>query len=195
MRKATWSYCTYSSLVKLQPRFLSLQWKTCLWAELQPWCLSVQSRTCPWAEHWWWFLYYIVITKPLLVLFETVFYVLNEVVTTNLKEKPQATARRGGIAGPGFDPRAHFLIARLYITGLDQIPNPSVVYTLRRHMVVLLLIAIRPSDWDGKPGGPLGAFGEEQAMRRHRVFSFSLHFIINPHNTITLYKQLHLPSP
>ena len=26
---------TYSSLVKLQPRFLSLQWKTCLWAELQ----------------------------------------------------------------------------------------------------------------------------------------------------------------
>ena len=28
------SYRTYSSLVKLQPKFLSLQWKTCLWAEL-----------------------------------------------------------------------------------------------------------------------------------------------------------------
>ena len=59
-------------LVKLQPRFLCLQWKTCLWAELQPWCLSLlwrtclwaklqpwclslQWRTCPWAEHWsWW---------------------------------------------------------------------------------------------------------------------------------------------
>ena len=40
-------------LVKLQPRFLSLEWKTCLWAELQPWFLSMQWRTCPWAEHWW----------------------------------------------------------------------------------------------------------------------------------------------
>ena len=28
------SYRTYSSLVKLQPLFLSLQWKICLWAEL-----------------------------------------------------------------------------------------------------------------------------------------------------------------
>ena len=33
------------SLVKLQPRFLNLQGKTCLWAELQPWCLSLQWRT------------------------------------------------------------------------------------------------------------------------------------------------------
>ena len=31
--------------------YLSLQWKTCLWAELQPWCLSLHWRTCPWAEH------------------------------------------------------------------------------------------------------------------------------------------------
>ena len=31
--------------------FLSLQWKTCLWAELQPWCLNLQWKTCPWAEH------------------------------------------------------------------------------------------------------------------------------------------------
>ena len=30
MRKATGSYRTYSSLVKLQPWFLSLRWKTCL---------------------------------------------------------------------------------------------------------------------------------------------------------------------
>ena len=22
-----------------------------LWAELQPWCLSLQCKTCPWAEH------------------------------------------------------------------------------------------------------------------------------------------------
>ena len=38
---------------------------------------------------------------------------------------------------------------------------------LRRHIV--LLIAIRPSDGVVKPGGPLGAFREEQAMSRHRV--------------------------
>ena len=34
---------------------------------------------------------------------------------------------------------------------------------------VVLLIAIRPSDGDVKPGGPLGAFKKEQAMSRHRV--------------------------
>ena len=45
------SYRTYLSLVKLQPWFLSLRWKACLWAELQPWCLSVQWKTYPWAEH------------------------------------------------------------------------------------------------------------------------------------------------
>ena len=38
---------------------------------------------------------------------------------------------------------------------------------LRRH--ILLLTAIRPSDGDVKPGGPLGAFREEQAMSRHLV--------------------------
>ena len=42
VRKATGSYCIYSSLVKLQPWFLSSRLKTCLWAELQPWCLSFQ---------------------------------------------------------------------------------------------------------------------------------------------------------
>ena len=35
--KAMGSYPTYLSLVKLQPWFLSLQLKTCLWTELQPW--------------------------------------------------------------------------------------------------------------------------------------------------------------
>ena len=44
MQKAMVSYLTYSSLVKLQPWFLSLQWKTCLWAELQPWCLNCSER-------------------------------------------------------------------------------------------------------------------------------------------------------
>ena len=68
-------------------------------------------------------------------------------------------ARKGG--------DVHFLIAILYITVLDFIPNPSAVYMLRRHIV--LLIAIRPSDGDVKPGGPLGAFREEQAMSRHPV--------------------------
>ena len=53
-RKATGSYRTCSSLVKLHPWFLSLQWKTWLLAELQPWCLCLQRRTCPWAWHWWW---------------------------------------------------------------------------------------------------------------------------------------------
>ena len=37
---------------------------------------------------------------------------------------------------------------------------------LRRHIV--LLIAIRPSNGDIKPGCPLGAFREEQAMSQHR---------------------------
>ena len=56
-------YRTYSSLVKperiavlfalvkLQLWFLSLRWKTCLWAELQSWCLGLQWKACPWAEH------------------------------------------------------------------------------------------------------------------------------------------------
>ena len=46
-----------------------------------------------------------------------------------------------------------FLIARLYI------PNPSAVYMLRMH-IIILLIAIRPSDGDVKPGGPLGVYRE-----------------------------------
>ena len=50
VRKATGSYCNYSSLVKLQPWFLSSWLKTCLWAELQPWCLSFQWETCLWSE-------------------------------------------------------------------------------------------------------------------------------------------------
>ena len=57
-------------------------------------------------------------------------------------------ARRGG--------DVHFLIARLYIS----------MYVEKD---IILLIAIRPSDGDVKPGGPLGTFREEQAMIRHRV--------------------------
>ena len=68
-------------------------------------------------------------------------------------------ARRGG--------DVHFLFARLYITDLDQIPNPSAVYMSRRHIV--LLKGIRPSDGDVKPGGSPGAIREEQAISRHRV--------------------------
>ena len=86
-------------------------------------------------------------------------------------------ARRGG--------DVHFLIARLYITGLDYIPNPSAVCMLRRHIVGLLLIAIRPSDGDVNTGGPLSAFREEQAMNRHRV-SPSPFFSSSSHTT-----QLH----
>ena len=51
MLKREWiaeSYRTYSSLVKLQPWFLSLRWKTCLCAEC---FLSLPWKTCLWAEH------------------------------------------------------------------------------------------------------------------------------------------------
>ena len=49
MRKATGSYLTYSSLVKLQPWFLSLRWKTCLSAEFQLGS-EFAVKSCPWAE-------------------------------------------------------------------------------------------------------------------------------------------------
>ena len=79
------------------------------------------------------------------------------VVNFNLKSFNLGARRSGDV---------HFLIARLYITGLDYIPNPFAVYMLRRH--IILLIAIRPPDGDVKPGRPLGAFRED-AMSRHRV--------------------------
>ena len=93
VQKATGSYCIYSSLIKLQPWFLSsrlktclraelqplclsFQWRTCLWAELQPWCLSIQWKTCPWAEHWWWlWWYYILFIIPM--LYFVILYVIN----------------------------------------------------------------------------------------------------------------------
>ena len=63
---------------------------------------------------------------------------------------------------------------KISTSGLDctshariKLQNPSAVCMLRRHIV--LLIAIRPSDGDVMPSGPLGAFREEQAMSRHRV--------------------------
>ena len=46
VRKATGSYRTYSSLVKMQPWFLTLMWNTCLLAELPLWCLGLQWKTC-----------------------------------------------------------------------------------------------------------------------------------------------------
>ena len=50
IRKATGSYRTNSYLLKLQPWFLSLRLKSCLWAELQPWFLSLRLKSCLWAE-------------------------------------------------------------------------------------------------------------------------------------------------
>ena len=41
------------------------------------------------------------------------------------------------------------------------------LFHLRRHIV--LLITIRPSHGDVKPGSPLGAFREELGMNQHRV--------------------------
>ena len=61
----------------------------------------------------------------------------------------------------------HILKSEKEDTLFSQCPNPSAVCMLRRHIV--LLIAICPPDGDVKPGGPLGAFWEEQAMSRHRV--------------------------
>ena len=80
---------------------------------------------------------------------------------TNYKQPINLISRRVDSDG------SMYASARLYITGLDQISNPSVVHMLRRHIV--LLIPIRPSDGDVKPGGPLGAFREELAMIRHQV--------------------------
>ena len=49
--KAIRNYRTYLSLVKLQPWFLSLQFKTYLWTELQHWFLRLQWKSCPWTKH------------------------------------------------------------------------------------------------------------------------------------------------
>ena len=59
-----------------------------------------------------------------------------------------------------------------------------------------MLIAIRPSDGDDKPGGPLGAFRDEQAMSRHRVSPSPILSSHTPqHNYIILHKQLHVQLP
>ena len=70
-------------------------------------------------------------------------------------------ARRGG--------NIHFLITRLYITWLGLNSKPFRSTCVEKAYSSLLLIAIRPSDGDVTPGGPLGAFRKEQAMSRHRV--------------------------
>ena len=54
--ESNWKLPHLLSLVKLQPWFLSLQWKTCLWTELQRWFLSLQWKTCLWTELQRWFL-------------------------------------------------------------------------------------------------------------------------------------------
>ena len=77
----------------------------------------------------------------------------------NFKEVEMHNNRRGG--------DIQLLNTRLCIKGLDLIPNLSAVHILRRHIV--LLIAIRPSDGDVKPGGPLGAYRQEYDMYRYRV--------------------------
>ena len=59
---------------------------------------------------------------------------------------------------------------------------------LRRHIV--LLIVIHPSDGDVKPGGPLGAFREEQAMSWHRV-SPSPFLSSSSHTTRLHYTYIH----
>ena len=65
---------------------------------------------------------------------------------------------------------------------------------LRRHIV--LLIAIRPSDGDVKPGGSLGVFDKSRLWAGtgfHLLPSFHYHPTL--HNTVTLHKQLHIQSP
>ena len=56
---------------------------------------------------------------------------------------------------------------------------------LRRHIV--LLISIRPSDGDVKPGGPVGVFSRRAGYEPALGFTFSLPFIIIfiPHNNYT----------
>ena len=55
-------------LAELQPRFLSLQWKT-----------------CPWAKHWWWWIiiiiFIIVINIIIIIFITSVFYVLLKIST------------------------------------------------------------------------------------------------------------------
>ena len=78
----------------------------------------------------------------------------------------------------------HFLIARLYITCLDYIQNPSAVCMLRRH--IILLIAIRLSDGDVKHRSLLGTFREEQAMNQTRFHLLpSFHHHPTQHNYTT----------
>ena len=75
-------------------------------------------------------------------------------------------------ADPGFHPGGvvNFYLKILNLGarhGLNSKPFRSMY--IEKAYSRQLLIAIRPSDGDVKPGGPLGAFREEQAMSRHRV--------------------------
>ena len=57
--------------------------------------------------------------------------------------------------------------------GLNSKPFRSIY--VEKAYSSLLLTAIRPSDGDVKPGGPLCAFHEEQAMTRHQVSPSPFH--------------------
>ena len=111
-----------------------------------------------------------------------------------------------GSAGPGFDPgrvvnfhlkifniRArrggdvHFLIARLYISpGLNSKPFRS-IYVEKAYSTV-------DSDsfigWGRLTWWPPWCFSRRAGYELALGFTFSLPFIIIPHNTITLHKQL-----
>ena len=105
----------------------------------------------------------------------------DEVVNFHLKIFNLRTRRDGDV---------HFLITRLYITDLNKIPNPSAVCTLRRHIV--LLIVIRPSDGDVKAWRPPWCFSRRAGYEPAPGFIISLPFIIIPHSTTQLHKQLHI---
>ena len=78
VRKTTGSYRTYSSIVKLQPLFLSFRWKTCLCAELQTWFLSFRVKDLHLGRTlWWWYEYIVYGLWTLIYLHRKVAYNLN----------------------------------------------------------------------------------------------------------------------
>ena len=114
-----------------------------------------------------------------------------------------------GSAGQGFDPRrgSKFSFENFQPRGYEgwrcKLSNRQIVHHrpglnfkpfrsiyAKKTQAIILLIAIRPSDGDIKPGGPLGAFREEQAMSQVPDFTFSLSFTIIPHSTTQLHHTM-----
>ena len=87
--------------------------------------------------------------------------------------------------------RMTVLHVRMYL--LTNKPMCPGLNSKPRHTI--LFIAIRLSDGDVKPGGPPWCFSRRAGYESAPGFTFSLHFIIISHNTITLHKQLHIQSP